>query len=164
MFYRTRSNGLKEDHVQDNFKLQDSKGNFIFCYKCGKSSMGRREIIKCDFCTLYWHLDCLDPPLANPPLRNSNSDRPRYSWKCPAHADVEVYQTDAFGRPRKARKPKNVRVIDAGLRRGFTNNGIIEIENTISDDDDALDVDDSGAVYRLAEKGIVLDFIDRNKR
>ncbi|KAJ3187476.1 hypothetical protein HDU85_006765 [Gaertneriomyces sp. JEL0708] len=62
-----------------------------YCFKCGKSgikinpaaylssfsvpqstSVARpqavsTDLIKCDYCPLYWHLDCLDPPLTNVP-------------------------------------------------------------------------------------------------
>ena len=67
-----------------------------FCYKCGKSNLKiqptslleshsvhqphrnssngnlffssqRSEMIQCDFCPLFWHLDCLDPPLTTYP-------------------------------------------------------------------------------------------------
>jgi hypothetical protein len=41
---------------------------------------GWRKIISCDFCNLYWHLDCLDPPLATMP---SISRR----WMCPNHIE-----------------------------------------------------------------------------
>lgn len=61
-----------------------------FCYKCSRSNLKllqtnllssysimqpkglklqtcNSDLIKCDFCPLYWHLDCLDPPLASVP-------------------------------------------------------------------------------------------------
>lgn len=62
------------------------------CFKCGKSGFKiyqtsflsshsvpqptlptirlqaiRTELVKCDYCPLYWHLDCLDPPLTSIP-------------------------------------------------------------------------------------------------
>jgi len=41
---------------------------------------GWRKMISCDFCSLHWHLDCLDPPLATMP---SLSRR----WMCPNHIE-----------------------------------------------------------------------------
>ena len=170
------------DEVPDYFKLKDSKGAFVLCYKCGKSSMGHREIIACDFCSLRWHLDCLDPPLANPPVRldllkpRHDMSKPRYSWMCPNHIDAEllaistetkaIAETQAGGaRMHKIRRPKNARIVDTALRRGFRNNGIIEIENEPTDDDEEeMEREEFGVVYRLPERGIKLDFIDRVKR
>lgn len=60
------------------------------------------------------------------------------------------------------RRPKKARVVDTMLRRGHQNNGIIEIE---SEDEDQFDeVQMSGVVYRLPERGIKLDFIETVKR
>jgi len=67
-------------------------------------------------------------------------------------------------RPVKRRKPKNPRIVDVALRRGFRNNGIIEIDNMSSDEDEFAEKDMLGTVYRLPEHGIRLDFIDRVKR
>ncbi|PWZ00775.1 hypothetical protein BCV70DRAFT_200037, partial [Testicularia cyperi] len=39
-----------------------------------------RPIISCDFCSLHWHVDCVDPPMLGMP---SNLRR----WMCPAHSD-----------------------------------------------------------------------------
>ncbi|KAJ3213433.1 hypothetical protein HK099_007400 [Clydaea vesicula] len=80
--------------VIENFPIK-IKEKFKCCYSCGKSdikqcqnsllnsfSVGfdlskkskdvipraeRSEMIKCDYCNLHWHLDCLDPPLPNIP-------------------------------------------------------------------------------------------------
>lgn len=37
-------------------------------------------MISCDYCSLYWHLDCLNPPLASPP-------NPTKKWRCPTHIE-----------------------------------------------------------------------------
>ena len=50
-----------------------------FCFRCDKTAR-KGTLIRCDFCPLYWHLDCLDPPLTSAPL-------PMRKWKCPNHAD-----------------------------------------------------------------------------
>ncbi|KAJ3294413.1 hypothetical protein HK104_003588 [Borealophlyctis nickersoniae] len=35
----------------------------------------RSPIIKCDYCPLYWHLDCLDPPLTSVPVELDESQK-----------------------------------------------------------------------------------------
>lgn len=47
------------------------------CYDCGKSCRVA-PLISCDFCSLYYHLDCLNPPLTAPPMTK---------WMCPAHVE-----------------------------------------------------------------------------
>ncbi|XP_023015211.1 PHD finger protein 12-like isoform X2 [Leptinotarsa decemlineata] len=47
------------------------------CSECRKSCRVA-PLISCDFCELFYHLDCLDPPLTNPP-----SGR----WMCPQHVE-----------------------------------------------------------------------------
>ena len=94
---------------------------------------------------------------------------------CPNHIDHELAVLGAkaqasnklhpkTGRPYKIRRPKNALIIDMGIRRGFKNNGLIEIENDASDDDSANEREKSGVIYRVPELGIKLDFIDRVKR
>lgn len=51
------------------------------CYACGRSSK-QKLLISCDFCPLYFHLDCLDPPLTNPPGMR---------WMCPNHAERALF-------------------------------------------------------------------------
>lgn len=45
------------------------------CYVCRRTCRVG-PLISCDYCPLYFHMDCLDPPLASPP-----ADR----WMCPNH-------------------------------------------------------------------------------
>nr|XP_039262631.1 uncharacterized protein LOC120338759 [Styela clava] len=47
------------------------------CFLCGRSCQ-KRILISCDYCPLLFHLDCLDPPLTNPPGSR---------WMCPNHAE-----------------------------------------------------------------------------
>ena len=158
----TRAAGPAAEAEADPLKIRDTKGNFVLCFKCGLSAAGKREMVKCDFCGLNWHLDCLDPPPANPPVRpplDGRSSRP--SWKCPAHAIDDKFRWSENRTAHKIRRPKNARIMDTHLNRGFKNNGIIEIENDPSDDD--VD-EDEGTVYRLTESSIRLDFIDRVRR
>ncbi|KAI5811221.1 hypothetical protein DFH27DRAFT_16488 [Peziza echinospora] len=130
----------------DHYRTKDKNGQSIFCYKCGLSSLGQKKIISCDFCPLYWHLDCLNPPLANPPA-------PARKWMCPAHAEQGLLQP---------RRPRNAKVVDTFLRRGHRNNGYIEIENSESEDEMQFhEHEQGGVIYRLPERGIKLDFIDK---
>lgn len=128
----------------------------------------------------------MDPPLAVPPRRNTTGNS-KYNWVCPAHTEskhqaleIPVKSPSATlpshntqpskgtrsgtGRTIKVRRPKNARIIDTALRRGFRNNGLIEIENDPSDEDSGLEEEVSGVIYRVPEKGIKLDFIDQVKR
>ena len=115
--------------------------------------------------------------MANAPKRNKDGDKPYHSWKCPNHTDQILAELDrermmvsaadgseVVSRYPKKRKPKNPRIVDLALKRGFTNNGIIEVDNEPSDEDEFNEKDMLGTVYRLPEKGIKLDFIDRVKR
>lgn len=98
---------------------------------------------------------------------------------CPNHLDAELAQLDppvvqtvkksgsikpVSGRPYHVRRPKNAKIIDIGLRRGFRNNGLIEIENELSEEEIEIEKETNGAIYRVQESGIKLDFIDRIKR
>ncbi|KAK9892454.1 hypothetical protein WA026_019906 [Henosepilachna vigintioctopunctata] len=47
------------------------------CYECRKSCRVA-PLLACDYCPLYFHLDCLDPPLPTPPMSR---------WMCPIHVE-----------------------------------------------------------------------------
>lgn len=53
-----------------------SPAYLTYCYKCHQSCQ-KAPLIKCDFCPLAFHADCLDPPLTT--LHSSTS------WMCPVH-------------------------------------------------------------------------------
>ncbi|KAK8163630.1 hypothetical protein IWX90DRAFT_504283 [Phyllosticta citrichinensis] len=157
------------DELPDNTKLKDAKGNAVLCSHCGKSSLNKQQIIQCDVCNANWHLECLDPPMANPPPIPYNA-KTRNAWACPRHTehDLRFIQTTVAGQTRdiRVRKPKNPKVTDVNLRRGFKNNGVIEVydetesESGFSEYDDP---DEEGVVFRLPSKGIKLDFIAKVK-
>lgn len=159
------------DEPPDNYKIKDTKGNTVLCYSCGKSSFGQRAIIQCDYCSENWHLDCLDPPLANPPARNLDGKK-IHEWMCPLHVDHELRNVDVgLLRPRRkvhVRRPRNAKVVDTSLHRGLRNNGIIEVLEDDSDDSDSEFYDeetaDEAIVYRMPASGIKLDFIDKVKK
>ena len=163
------------DEIPDYTKVKDGKGNTILCYSCGKSSQGTRQIIPCDFCGEHWHLDCLNPPLANPPARGPEG-RKVHDWMCPLHADHELRKVDTslldprnLARRVHIRRPRNAKVIETSLNRGFRNNGVIDIVEDDSDDTESEFYEeeashDDSIIYRLPATGIKLDFIDKVKR
>jgi hypothetical protein len=146
-------------------------------------------MLKCDFCPAHWHLDCLDPPMANPPHINLESSQ-RDAWRCPRHIEHDLRSgfvaqhdlNDAQGTSgldasvarlgRKVRKPKNPEIVQPTFSRGMRNNGLIEIINDPDDDTDgegnyvfgSEEKDVSSHVFRVPEKGVVLDFISKVKR
>jgi len=81
--------GFQEE--RDSHRLKDRGSRPIACYACNGSSIplrslttdpgsSWRSIVSCDYCSLSWHLDCLNPPLAVTP----NSGK---KWMCPNHAE-----------------------------------------------------------------------------
>jgi hypothetical protein len=156
----------------DYTKLRDGKGTLVTCYKCRQSSQSttgpKRPIVTCDYCGQHWHLDCMDPPLANPPALNQNG-RKAHDWMCPLHADHELRHVPMgqLNRSIHIRKPKAAKVHGTALARGHRNNGIIDIDEDDSDEesDEFFDMEqESGVVYKLPSSGIKLDFIDKVKR
>lgn len=51
---------------------------FLGSFRSSKNTV----IVSCNFCPLVYHLDCLSPPLTNPPQGSS--------WMCPSHAEHAV--------------------------------------------------------------------------
>jgi PHD finger protein 12 MRG binding domain/PHD-finger len=47
------------------------------CHVCRKSCK-RAPLVACDYCSLYFHQDCLDPPMTALPIG---------MWMCPNHAE-----------------------------------------------------------------------------
>lgn len=41
-----------------------------------------RPIVSCNYCSLHWHFDCLNPPLVTAPNLLSGK-----RWMCPNHAE-----------------------------------------------------------------------------
>lgn len=137
----------------DWFRIRDAEGNAVLCHNCHMGSTNSRPIIPCSVCGLNWHLECLDPPLAVPPvLRN---------WRCPCHMEDPIMS--CLGPAHKYRKIKNAPVIEQAYSRGMRNNGWIEVEEDDDEGEDAWTATrrDFGRVYRLPEKGIKLDFLAR---
>lgn len=162
----------------------------ILCVQCGLSSGNKRQMLKCDFCHAHWHLDCVDPPLANPPHISLEASQ-RDAWRCPRHIehdlrsglvaqqdliddnDVEMLDAPPAGRvTRKIRKRKDAETIEPTFSRGMRNNGLIDIINDSDDETDGegnyvFGVDESkdlnSKVFRVPEKGLILDFVSKVK-
>lgn len=137
-------------------RLFDSKGDLIVCIACGRHSGGTRPIIQCDYCPCSWHLDCVDPPLANPPVQKPGSNKPYHNWMCPNHASHELFtfapDEDGYPRRHQIRRPREARFID------------VEVLPESSDEESLDELEAEGIVYRVPENGIKLSFIERVKR
>ncbi|KAI7887495.1 hypothetical protein K492DRAFT_189429 [Lichtheimia hyalospora FSU 10163] len=139
--------------TNDERKLKDKDDNFICCFRCRKTALRNKRIVSCDYCPLYWHMDCLDPPMTSLP-------NPTRKWMCPNHADHLM--------PR-IRQPRIPKYIDASS--DTPNNGVVKIiddekSSTKSPastpspdqhDNDAI-IKYSDIVYRLPASSIKLDF------
>lgn len=178
---KTRRAGYEE--VPDLYRQWDGKGNLITCYKCCKAAdpKGKKQIAPCDFCDLYWHLDCLDPPMVKFPGPNVVTGKPRQAWMCPIHVDQLLLRRESAGVQEgrssighgrhKVRRPRNARIVDvpaATVAQGrFRNNGLIEVAFSDSDeepDDGFFDYQGERVMHRLPAKGIIADFIGKAHR
>ncbi|RNJ52828.1 hypothetical protein D7B24_002845 [Verticillium nonalfalfae] len=143
------------EEAPDFHKVRDADGSPVLCHNCQQATASDRSIIPCSICGLHWHLDCLDPPLAIPPVLRT--------WVCPAHNDDLLAKLPGSLAPaHKYRKIRDATVITPLYSRGMKNNGFIEVINDESDNDSGWnDVTSFGRTYRLPEKGIVLDFVSQ---
>ena len=94
-------------------------------------------------------------------------------WMCPLHTEHDLRRLDPIaedgvlnGIPRthRIRRPKNVQIRETALRRGFKNNGLIEIADEASEDEFTDEESPDGVVFKVPARGVKLDFIDRCKR
>ncbi|KAI0841565.1 hypothetical protein F5Y06DRAFT_293265 [Hypoxylon sp. FL0890] len=148
---KTNKKGLDEPF--DFFKVRNAEGP-VLCHLCQKGVSDNRPIVPCSVCGLNWHLECLDPPLAVPPV-------PR-TWRCPCHMEETLGELpERLAPAHRYRKIKNAPLIEQGYSRGLANNGWVEIDNDDSEDDaDAWRKHKGfGRVYRLSAKGVKRDFI-----
>ncbi|KDQ33702.1 hypothetical protein PLEOSDRAFT_1029425, partial [Pleurotus ostreatus PC15] len=171
--YTSRHGQLDE---RDQHRLRDRNGVPVLCFRCGTSALPEsvaaaapaakrarrssstnvsetwRPIVSCDYCSLHWHLDCLEPPLAIMPTFTKK-------WMCPNHSEQVI--------PPKRRIPKhNAPPIDITGPNQF-NNGNIEViqpETMPNNTQAKVAVDEvliNGRRYRVPERVIVLDFWNR---
>ncbi|CAH1756245.1 1732_t:CDS:10 [Entrophospora sp. SA101] len=72
-------NGELKEYDYCEFR-KDEYGQWKKCYICERGPCQIQPMISCDYCSLSWHFDCLDPPMViRPPISKK--------WMCPAHAD-----------------------------------------------------------------------------
>lgn len=144
--------------------IYDKDNKPYFCYYCGESGINK-EIINCDYCSLSWHLDCLNPPLTSVKKLGSK-------WKCPNHID---------DLSKEIRKFKNQKVIPISTIRNFEKSGklpinsniqIINIEDKLKylkkeikllHNENNLNLKYSNLTFQVNEEDIILDFINSTK-
>ncbi|KAJ2741052.1 hypothetical protein GGI20_005451 [Coemansia sp. BCRC 34301] len=124
---------------RDFTRLADDHNTPIMCYRCGLSAL-HGPVVRCDYCPLNWHWDCLDPPLSSAPP-------PHRRWMCPNHAD------HAMPRRRKFRKERIVDLTDAPEE--VRNSGIVDI---VDDDPPWHELFDPKVKYRLTTSRIRKEF------
>ncbi|QVM13204.1 hypothetical protein D8B26_007817 [Coccidioides posadasii str. Silveira] len=140
----------KEERRPEVFVERDAKGKLIFCAKCHRANLdGERQIMKCDHCSLYWHLDCLDENYTHPPLQFSGSSNPRHYWKCPNHLDNMLH---ALGGVRLRR------------RRRHHEHEDLELLPPSYEIDNFHEQEFYGKSYRVSERGLIQNFIQHVKR
>ncbi|KAI1355614.1 hypothetical protein F5Y01DRAFT_148685 [Xylaria sp. FL0043] len=152
---KPKANKKNAEEAFDFFKLRNGD-KAVLCHNCHKGAADNRPIIPCSVCGLNWHLECLSPPLALPPILRT--------WRCPCHVDDLLSDLPVRLAPaHKYRKIKHLPVIEQCYSRGLANNGWIEIEEDDSDDDEAAWRENKafGRVFRVSAKGIKQDFISR---
>ncbi|KAJ2884261.1 hypothetical protein IWW38_005447, partial [Coemansia aciculifera] len=127
---------------RDFARLVDDHNTPIMCYRCGLSAL-HGPVVRCDYCPLNWHWDCLDPPLSSAPP-------PHRRWMCPNHAD------HVMPRRHKFRKERIVDLTDAP--ETARNSGIVDI---VDDDPPWHELFDPKVKYRLTTTRIRNEFTKR---
>ncbi|CAK9820366.1 PHD finger protein 12 [Anthophora plagiata] len=74
------SNNVGKNHCLDNNLMVPLPARL--CFECGRSCR-KAPLIACDYCPLYFHQDCLDPPLTAFPIGR---------WMCPNHPNHFIDQ------------------------------------------------------------------------
>ncbi|EGN96125.1 hypothetical protein SERLA73DRAFT_170540 [Serpula lacrymans var. lacrymans S7.3] len=169
---RLNRHGQLED--RDPYRLRDRVGAPVLCFRCGASALpssvaaatssskrarkltekalsGTPEVWKsmlsCDYCSLHWHLDCLDPPLASMPPFGKK-------WMCPNHTDQVLH-------PKRRTPKQNVTTIDIAKPNQFNNGNIDIVHPQATPVIPKLVMDEvliNGRLYKVPEKVIMLDF------
>ncbi|KAG1736760.1 hypothetical protein EDB19DRAFT_1720148 [Suillus lakei] len=159
---------------REPYRLKDKNGVPVLCFRCGTSTLPSavdvsappakrprrstssshsatpevwRSMVSCDYCSLHWHLDCLDPPLVSMPPFNKK-------WMCPNHADHAL-------QPRRRVPKQNPPMVDITKPRQFNNGNIDIVHPQGTSIAEKLVLDEiliNGRRYRVPEKVIMLDF------
>ncbi|KAK2585172.1 hypothetical protein KPH14_008671 [Odynerus spinipes] len=77
---QSSSNNSGKSHCLDNNLMVPLPARL--CFECGRSCR-KAPLIACDYCPLYFHQDCLDPPLTAFPIGR---------WMCPNHPNHFIDQ------------------------------------------------------------------------
>ncbi|KAL1921849.1 uncharacterized protein VTP21DRAFT_10491 [Calcarisporiella thermophila] len=125
----------------DLLRLKDKAGNIILCHRCGRSALAG-AILRCDFCPLAWHLDCLDPPTICPPPASRK-------WMCPNHAIHAI--------PRQ--RHKKVEMYKTPPHPFVSNSGDIQIVNDVDTDEHY-----SGQAFKVPEYAIKVKFFETARK
>lgn len=87
--------------------LYDERGYPYLCHKCGESGQNHRALIRCDYCPLVYHVDCLPYPMFGP---KTIGDK----WRCPNH----IKDLLPRGLP-ELRQFKDTEVVEGSLHSNF---------------------------------------------
>ena len=71
-----------------------------------------RPVLSCDYCSLHWHMDCLDPPMTGVPAREKK-------WMCPNHIE-RVFVSPSPIPPRFCSSHESNRLSNPGYQRSST--------------------------------------------
>lgn len=86
--YVSGRRGKQQNSSSNNGKNHCLDSNLLvplparLCFECGRSCR-KAPLIACDYCPLYFHQDCLDPPLTAFPIGR---------WMCPNHPNHFIDQ------------------------------------------------------------------------
>lgn len=124
-----------------------------------------RRMLSCDFCTLHWHLDCVDPPLTGMPPATRR-------WRCPAHSVAGQRRVRV---PRAPQHTRTITVPPGAKLPPFREGQLVDVVPSPSDrcfdpdtgagqsrdkpwEDMTLESGTTRVRYRLPEKSIRLEF------
>ncbi|PNY26867.1 Uncharacterized protein TCAP_03203 [Tolypocladium capitatum] len=144
------------DELPDFFKQRED-GQAVLCHACQRAATEIRAIIPCSVCPFHWHIDCLAPPLAVPPVLKT--------WRCPAHVDDVLVEVPSLAPAHRFRRVKGTQAIAPAVSRGLKNNGHVEIDwNDEPEEPEGSgwpDPHSFGRIFKLPAKGVILDFIEQ---
>ena len=99
--------GFNRDPDLEIETLYDGDGKPNLCHKCKESGLNHRTLIKCDYCPLIYHIDCLEYPMFGP---KTIGDK----WRCPNHVSDLLPR----GLP-QLRQYKNTEIVESSLQTNF---------------------------------------------